>query len=218
MNRLVYSVFKTIAFAMIFVFVFDIGFYLYRVASLNQRIESLMTSMQKVVMENNCLPYEDAVLYQKMLYNMAADFNGEPFTNTGSQSDMNNMFIKKLDWNNTHNAVIGGSALNITGRRATYTSSGWVDRDVQIVHRQMSEVGAYGDIHTLQVRALVYMPFWGFAGDAESPWISSPAPGSSVAAGGERGAASWNRNANAKTILLTYTYYVPCLQYKSVTQ
>ena len=144
MNKLVYSVFKTIAFAMIFVFVFDMGFYLYRVFSINQRAENILTSMQKVVMENNCLPQEDAEMYQQILEHMAADFNGGTFVNNndGSKGE----FVAAIDWNMTHDAI--GIPLDIRSTRSWYNGTNWTEKSVDIVHKQMGDPGAYGDIQT----------------------------------------------------------------------
>ena len=65
MAKLTYTVFKTIMLAMIFVFVFDMGMYLYRTASLTQRMQNIMTSMQRVVQENNGLSPENYEIYKK---------------------------------------------------------------------------------------------------------------------------------------------------------
>lgn len=210
MNKLVYSVFKTIAFAMIFVFVFDMGFYLYRVFSINQRAENILTSMQKVVMENNCLPQEDAEMYQQILEHMAADFNGGTFVNNndGSKGE----FVAAIDWNMTHDAM--GIPLDIRSTRSWYNGTNWTEKSVDIVHKQMGDPGAYGDIQTVQLRIKVWQPFWGFGGrDA-----GFGAQASDSVEGGENGAPNWKRVVNYRSTVLTYTYFVPCLKYKSVTQ
>ena len=99
MNRLVYSVFKAIMMAIIFVFVFDMAFYLYRAISLNSRMQSISTSLQKVVMENNYLPSETATMYQHLFGQLIEDFNGGSYSigADGSlnlnDSDINNNFI-----------------------------------------------------------------------------------------------------------------------------
>lgn len=222
MNRLVFSVFKTIAFAMIFVFVWDMAFYLYRVSSLNQRMENIMTSMQKVVMENNCMPEEDAKMYYQLLVNMASDFNGGSFANNGTGE-----FVARIGWNFSENARdsrgnlldSSNSPLQVTGDRATYNASTgrWSTRSVNLLHHKMGEVGAYGDIQTVQVRVMVYQPFWGFGTGGGTDYVSG-GTAAGTAQGGEFGGANWQRRDKAASVVLSYTYYVPCLKYKSVTQ
>lgn len=218
MNKLVYSVFKTIAFAMIFVFVWDLGFYLFRVAILNQRMDNIMTSLQKVVTENNYLPSESAEVFKQMLYAMATDFNsGRTFTNANNAQ--NEDFIEALGWNVGQNATVTSGMETLTANRSYWQSGGWHQRSVRILHKNMGEVGSYGDVQTIQLYVKVVMPFWGFStsgSDRANNGIQ--ATGQAVAAGGERGAAAWNRNSRAKRVTFTYTSYVPCLKYQSVTQ
>ncbi len=218
MNKLVYNVFKTIAFAMIFVFVWDMVFYLYRVAVLNQRMDNIMTSLQKVVTENNYLPSESAEVFKQILYAMATDFNsGRTFTNANNAQ--NEDFIEAIGWNVGQNATVVSGMETLHANRSYWTGSGWSNRNVQILHKDMGEVGAYGDVQTIQLYVKVVMPFWGFSSDADDASVNGiQQTGQAVAAGGERGAAAWNRNSRAKRITFTYTSYVPCLKYQSVTQ
>ena len=65
MNKLVYTVFSTLAFAIIFVFVWDMVFYLYRVNSLNTRIENITSAMQ-----NTQLPPFVRILWMLNLPNL----------------------------------------------------------------------------------------------------------------------------------------------------
>lgn len=206
MHKLVYQVFKTLAFAMIFVFVWDIVFYMYRVASLNQRMESLMASMQKVVMENNCLPEDSAEMYKSLLAVIAGDFNGTSYTNaaldTGNSSQNLGDFVAAIGWNFRTDAqdIVTPT---ITGQRSSFnniTKRFETPKTVNILHTKMGEPGAYGDVTIVQVRVLVVQPFWGFSGTQYS-------------------SEEWGRLSPAQNkTVLTYTYYVPCLKYKSVTQ
>ena len=75
MHKIVYSVFKTIFLSMMLIFVFDLGFYMYRALSINGRMESLMTSMQKIVIENNYLPEQDYIMYKSIFQQLADDMN-----------------------------------------------------------------------------------------------------------------------------------------------
>jgi len=218
MNKLVYSVFKTIAFAMIFVFVWDLAFYLYRVSILNQRMDNIMTSLQKVVTENNYLPSESAEVFKQILYAMATDFNsGRTFTNANNAQ--NEDFIEAIGWNIGQNATVVSGMETLNANRSYWTGSGWSTRNVRILHKDMGEVGAYGDVQTIQLYVKVVMPFWGFSSDSTDASVNGiTGTGQAVAAGGERGAAAWNRNSRAKRVTFTYTSYVPCLKYQSVTQ
>lgn len=211
MHKLVFNVFKTIAISMILIFVFDIVFYMYRVASLNQRVESIMTSLQKVVMENNYLTSYDSQLYAQMFNSMIDDYNGA-FAASGNQADK---FIMHMFWNvgspakaaDGSNLSESDGSLDIKGSRSFYNGSAWVNRDdVNLVHYTMNEVGSYGDIQCVQLVVQVQQPLWRFANSVR----------------GQRGAPEWNRAIeNGSTPFTTeffYTYYVPCLRYQSVTQ
>lgn len=82
MHRIVASCFKAIAYAILFVILWDVGFYLWRANILNQRMESLMVSMQQVVTNNNYLPEGDYEMYTALLQQIAADMNtGDRFIN-----------------------------------------------------------------------------------------------------------------------------------------
>lgn len=76
MNKLVMTAFKAIAYSIIFVVIFSVVFYLYRVYSLNQRIEALMVTMQQEVSKNNYLPEDTYEMYEGMLINIADTMNG----------------------------------------------------------------------------------------------------------------------------------------------
>lgn len=218
MNKLVYSVFKTIAFAMIFVFVWDLAFYLFRVAVLNQRMDNIMTSLQKVVTENNYLPSESAEVFKQILYAMATDFNsGRTFTNANNAQ--NEDFIEAIGWNVGQSATVVSGMEHLSANRSYWNGSGWQDRSVQILHKDMGKPGAYGDVQTIQLYVKVVMPFWGFSTSSSDRANNGiQATGQGIAAGGERSAAAWNRNSRAKRVVFTYTAYVPCLKYQSVTQ
>ena len=75
MNKLVYICFKTLALSMIFIFVWDMGFYLFRAFSLDQRMKNHMTSLQKVVMENNYIPQSTYDEYARLFGAMQAQYN-----------------------------------------------------------------------------------------------------------------------------------------------
>ena len=147
MHRIVGNCFKTIAYAMIFVIVWDIVFYMWRVNTLNQRMESLMVSMQQTVSKNNCLTADNYSMYSALLSNLAEQMNGD-----GSANDK---FIEGFKINYGHN-----SESNMTIMAAK--KNGSITSNVNIVRRDMKNVASYGDIMTVEVTAGIYSPVWGF--------------------------------------------------------
>lgn len=211
MNRLVYSVFKAIMIAIIFVFVFDMAFYLYRAISLNSRMQSISTSLQKVVMENNYLPSETATMYQHLFGQLIVDFNGGSYSigADGSlnlnDSDINNNFISGMHWN-YKNSATGISGMSETTRVYRYNGSTFTPTDIPLVIDKMSSPADYGQVMIVQLRVGVYQPLWGWnTANGEYKY------------NGEDG-TKWVRNATGASTEFVYNYYVPCLQYKTTNQ
>lgn len=211
MNRLVYSVFKAIMMAIIFVFVFDMAFYLYRAISLNSRMQSISTSLQKVVMENNYLPSETATMYQHLFGQLVVDFNGGSYSigADGSlnlnDSDINDNFISGMHWNYKTNAT-GISGTNEETKVYRYNGTTFTPTNIPLVVTKMEKAADYGQVMIVQLRVGVYQPLWGW----------------NVANGryeynGEDG-TKWVRNATGASTEFVYNYYVPCLQYKTTNQ
>lgn len=204
LNRMVLNVGRVIILSMILVFLMDMGFYLYRVFSLNARVEAIMVGVQRAVMDNNTLPADIESTYRKIFVNMAKDYNrGENF-------------IDGLGWNYGGDMSGGMSdVLNMRGRRQVYTGSGWVEQDVEIVHKDMKKVGDYGDIMAVQFWVRVRQPLWGFgnSGGTDETRVIDKNTWSNT----DHNAKNWNRSI-ARMTELVYTYYVPCLRYRSVTQ
>lgn len=211
MNRLVYSVFKAIMVAIIFVFVFDMAFYLYRAISLNSRMQSISTSLQKVVMENNYLPSETATMYQHLFGQLIVDFNGGSYSigADGSlnlnDSDINNNFISGMHWN-YKNSATGISGMSETTKVYRYNGSTFTPTDIPLVIDKMSSPADYGQVMIVQLRVGVYQPLWGW-GTANGKYEYN----------GEDG-TKWVRNATGASTEFVYNYYVPCLQYKTTNQ
>lgn len=210
MNKLVYTVFSTLAFAIIFVFVWDIVFYLYRVNSLNTRIENISSAMQNVVMQNNYMPKAEAQMFQQLLVNMANDYNASMDKEAndyawGSTKTIND-FILYMDWNYNDSAQIArGVADNITDSRSR-------------VHTKMGvgfneTVPDYGDITVIQLRVVVAQPTWNF--------MQQTGAGFKTIVAGDTGLAHDEENNHVTNVgdmfqtELDYTYYVPCLRYKA---
>lgn len=76
MNRFVVVAFKAVAYSIIFVIVWSLCFYLFRAYSLNQKMESIMTSMEQEVTKHNYLTEDAYNMYRGMLLNVANDMNG----------------------------------------------------------------------------------------------------------------------------------------------
>lgn len=211
MNRLVYSVFKAIMMAIIFVFVFDMAFYLYRAISLNSRMQSISTSLQKVVMENNYLPSETATMYQNLLGQLIVDFNGGSYSigADGSlnlnDSDINDNFISGMHWNYSTEAT-GISGMNEKTKVYRYNGSTFTPTDIDLVVKKMSTPADYGQVMIVQLRVGVYQPLWGW----------NVADGNYHYNGED--ATKWTRSATGASTEFVYNYYVPCLQYKTTNQ
>lgn len=230
MNRIVYSVFKTIMFAIIFVFVFDIVFYMYRVTTLNQRMESISTSLKKVVMDNNYLPSETAKMYTGLLGQMICDYNGVSYHTGMSGNDFlntvaSNNFIAGFKWNYDSDAVNTG--LSLTAQRKYYSSGSWHTVTENIVNKRMDTPGDYGDVCIVQLSVEVYQPMWGWTsgtsvtGNSDGSWNNNHSADGQVTGDYNYNGTSglnWTRNATFRTQTFSYTYYVPCLNYKTVTQ
>lgn len=225
MNRLTISVFKAIAVSIIFIFLFDIVFYMYRVASLNSRMESISTSMRKVVMENNYLPPEVASNYSEIFKHMICDFNSVVYTPGMSNADLvgggrnsqdvdgNNgnsvnaaAFIAGMQWNYENNAA---TPLSITANKSYWTGSGWGNRSEDIVKLRMKDPADYGDIMVMQMTVEVFQPLWGWT-QADGTYNYN-----SGMSADDRSINGWVRNAAVTK--LVYTYYVPCLNFRTIT-
>ena len=196
MNKLVYTCFKTIMVAMILVFVFDMTSYLYRVLSLNQRMESIMTSMQKVVMENNYLPESSYQMYKSLLIQLTNDMNGESGTTLVKKNADKQWFIDGIDLN--YDTVAHDALTEIKADRAT--STGTVN-SYNVLVDKMSLPASYGDVMIVQATVRVEAPSWDFKAD-------------------KRGSQNFQNSytdssIQQRTVDLVYTYYVPCLNYKA---
>lgn len=220
MNKLVYSVFKAIMLAIIFVFVFDMVFYLYRAISLNSRMQSISTSLQKVVMENNYLPSETANMYGQLFAQLITDFNGsynsiadgwddyyswENGKLVNHDSNVNDNFISGMHWNYLDDAI-GISGMNEKTKVYRYNGSTFTPTDIPLVVNKMRDPADYGQVMIVQLRVGVYQPLWGW-GVADGSYHYN----------GEDG-TKWVRNATGASTEFVYNYYVPCLQYKTTNQ
>ena len=211
MHKMVYQIFKTLMLSMIFVMVFDITSYLYRAMSLNTKMENLMTSLQRTVSDNNGLPSETAETYAELLKSMAINFN------TNGAKDP---FVVGMSWNYKGSGKfekLGNTPDSITSKRYYYdnSSKNYVSKDnVNILHTDMADIGDYGDIHACQVRVAVAQPMWGWGNLDRATYTYS-----SQSAMDNTGTSNWKKQRESVPIsIFYYTYYVPDIRYKSVTQ
>lgn len=188
MYKLVYTVFKTIFLSMMLIFVFDIGFYLIRAFSINQRMESIMTSMQKVVMENNYLPQGDYDMYKTIFEQLMADMNGD--------GTMQDRFIVGIGIN--YKTDPKGTVLT---QLIAQDSTG---HNRNILKTRMEKPAEYGEVMICQTRVGIQQPIWGFDNSEAQGYHYS----------GED-STKWGRIGYRYTTFY-YTYYVPCLKYQSV--
>ncbi len=166
--------------SMIFVFVFDLGFYLFKTLNLNQRMESIMVGMQNTVMENNYLPEASYLMYETMFKQLATDMNGSG----------NDVFIQGFNINYDHNADLDSFDSLKVQRSGSFQT--------EILRKRMDTPAYYGDVMVVQVQVGIVQPMWDFGGN------------------GDHNAKNWDKQSEHLNIL-TYTYYVPCLQYQTVT-
>ena len=211
MNRLVYSVFKAIMMAIIFVFVFDMAFYLYRAISLNSRMQSISTSLQKVVMENNYLPSETATMYQHLFGQVVVDFNGGSYTVSNGNlsfddSDSSDNFISGLHWNYKEDVTNISTANDAKATVYRYRNSSFVEQQIGLVVKKMNQPADYGQVMVVQIRVGVYQPLWGW-GTANGKYEYNREDGT-----------QWVRNSTGASTEFVYNYYVPCLQYRTTNQ
>lgn len=135
MHRIVANCFKGIAFAIIFVIVWDLGFYLWRANALNQRMESIAVSMQEVVSKNNYLPEGDRAMFNSILNSIKDDMN------------VSDTFINAFDWNYNDNCVFNSSTLqsNLGNNKLI---------------KKMKYPASYGDVMVIELRVSLNATYW----------------------------------------------------------
>lgn len=199
MNKFVFSIFKAIMIAIVFVFVWDLVFYLYDVLSLNSRIETLAVSMKHSVSDNNGLTTEASDMYSKMLKKLGSDYNTSSYKFVQGFYLNSSDVAKDANWN----ALSNTAGLDIQGKTPDGT-------DVGLIHWSAGDIGEYGDVTCLQIKVGVVQPLWYWGTNTNGDYNYT----------GEN-ATQWNRDvtgAGGHMITLDYTYFVPDLRYNSVTE
>ena len=202
---MVFNVFKAIAFAMIFVFVLDLCFYLYKALNLNQRMESTCVSLQKVITENNYLPEGEYNMFMEIFDNIGKTMNGGKVTDSLNSVEQNFIIYKKsngkdhavsINWKDSPEHM--ASVPQVYAR--VYNKSTGNYQQKNVVHSKLYDPADYGDVMYIEVNVDILQPTWGFVHDR-----------------GALSSASWDRVADYATTTFTYNYLVPCLKYQSVT-
>lgn len=224
MNRMVWCVFKAIALSIIFVFVWDMGFYLYRTFALNQRMEMLMSSLTKVVQENNYLPEQDMNLYKTLFENLSYSMNGDKskYLDNDEDTGENYRFINGYTWNYDYSCAGTDYTNNLPDVDATVTNVNGTPESRNILVRTMDKSACYGDIMAVYVSVNVNTPFWTFDNttstfDSANNTQNVSSNGKVSDGDGSRSLDHWHRNLKYSTVTLDYLYYVPCMNYTSVT-
>ena len=224
MNRMVWCVFKAIALSIIFVFVWDMGFYLYRTFALNQRMEMLMSSLTKVVQENNYLPEQDMNLYKTLFENLSYSMNGDKsqYLDNDEETGENYRFVNGYTWNYSSGSAGTAYTNTLEDVNATVTNVNGTPETRNILVRTMDKSACYGDIMAVYVSVNVNTPFWTFDNntstfDAAHNTQNVSSNGKVSDGNGSRSIDHWHRNLRYSTVTLDYLYYVPCMNYTSVT-
>lgn len=126
MNRMVSTVFKSVAFSIIFVVIWQTCFYVLRVYSLNERVNVIVRMMVEDVSEHNRLTDDANTLYTSL------------FTDLQTQVNNGDTFVDSIDYNYSADAT------------STVNPSVGVP-----VHKKLDTAGNYGDIMIIEVKVAI---------------------------------------------------------------
>lgn len=132
MNKMVAIVFKTIAITVIMLVICDLCFFIFKAYALNQRIESIMVTMQQEVSKNNYLPEDTYSMYEGMLKDLITQFN------TGGSE-----FIRGININYSHNCDFNPDL-----------SSGLT------FSKKLNTPADYGDIAVIEIKVSINAATW----------------------------------------------------------
>lgn len=219
--RTIWLVFKVLAASMILVFVFDISAYLIKAYTLHQRMNNLATSIQRVVMENNYLPYSEYKLFDAISKDICLSLNGinkNEANKTHRESSSRNNFIIcehpsigdgiKINayYDTNGNPVTKSKYLN--GSSAPSDIRFNINGSAKIVfssskgrYVNLAEPAEYGDCKYIELVANIIQPMWGFrGGEVKSTNLTNNSRDS--------------RFTNPVTTI-SVGYLVPCLHYNA---
>ena len=220
--RMIIKVFKVIAFAMLMVFLVDIAIYLVKAYQLRQRIESVMVSLQRTVMQNNYLPPSEKATYETIFGTITNTLNGN---NIDDERFGREAKAKDVGIEDSFIYLGLGEGIRLNYDTDVYT----VPSNLETTYKELSAAGKviynpkkaryvnlatpaeYGDLKLIQVAVTLRRPIWGFA------------------AGSKKGTKtnSWKSNAQGENVdgagtglsltTLHFSYLVPCLHYNAIT-
>ena len=189
MTRLVYNAFKAVMFAIIFVFIWDMGFFLFKALNLHQRMLLLTGQMVDTVEANNYMP---------------SDF----WKGTGSDSNPNGTYATLMKdivsvMNSGGDRFIVGYSTNYSTNNSGYGGPSGID-DISTApavrndgksyfHPTMSTPAYYGDVMLVWMEVGIAPPNWGYVYTNNQVSLEKSAPN--------------------RVIRLSYRYVVPCLHY-----
>ena len=106
--------------------------------------------------------------------------------------------------------------------KATVTTVDGTQEPRNILVRTMDKSACYGDIMAVYVSVNVNTPFWTFDNttstfDSAHNTQNVSSNGNVSDGDGSRSLDHWHRNLRYSTVTLDYLYYVPCMNYTSVT-
>ena len=123
MNKMVSTVFKSIALSIIFVVIWQTCFYIFRVYTLNEKVNVIVRMMTEDVSEHNRLTDDADALYSAL------------FAELQESSNSGDYFVTNISYNYHSDAT-----------SLTETSIGTVP-----LHRKLDTAGKYGDIMVIEV-------------------------------------------------------------------
>ena len=190
MHRIVVTAFKAVAYAMIFVIIWSVVFYLFRVFALNSKLETIMVSMRQDVSQNNYLTEDRYEMYKTMLLDVANEMNnGDTFV-VGY-----NLNYAKGD---KSNACVSDDTPSNMGLH--YTSDGYKMNGATnspTYSLNLAKPAACGDVAVIELQV----------GFNAISWRYDTA---------EQAAADELKLTDDIVNTITYTYQVPCLKYVNV--
>lgn len=190
MHRIVVTAFKAVAYAMIFVIIWSVVFYLFRVFALNSKLETIMVSMRQDVSQNNYLTEDRYEMYKTMLLDVANEMNnGDTFV-VGY-----NLNYAKGD---KSNACVSDDTPSNMGLHYTsdgYKMSGAANSPTYSLN--LAKPAACGDVAVIELQV----------GFNAISWRYDTA---------EQAAANELKLTDDIVNTITYTYQVPCLKYVNV--
>lgn len=190
MHRIVVTAFKAVAYAMIFVIIWSVVFYLFRVFALNSKLETIMVSMRQDVSQNNYLTEDRYEMYKTMLLDVANEMNnGDTFV-VGY-----NLNYAKGDKSNACVSDDTPSNMGLHYTSGGYKMSGATNSPTYSLN--LANPAACGDVAVIELQV----------GFNALSWRYDTA---------EQAAADELKLTDDIVNTITYTYQVPCLKYVNV--